>query len=179
MGTADLFNSFACKAMQAAKEAEPRERVVAKTGVGLAAAAAQRSRDEAAPPPASQSTSGAARGQWWRERSSQCGSPRSGILSPAIPSQLAPRIRFTAGRRRLRVAEAGAARPVAEAGEISSPSFCARRDRRREQQRSASRTGSRRRDRRGTGERNRGLPARALCAGPAALYAARHVKGSG
>jgi hypothetical protein len=56
MNTADLFNSFACKTMQAAKEAdEPRERFILLNLALEWAGAAQR--DEAAPPPLTQSTS--------------------------------------------------------------------------------------------------------------------------
>jgi hypothetical protein len=49
MSTVELFNSFACKAMQAAKEAdEPKERfVLLKLALEWAGAA---QRDEAAPP---------------------------------------------------------------------------------------------------------------------------------
>ena len=56
MSTADLFKAFACKAMQAAKEAdEPRERVLLlKLALDWAAAA---QREEAAPSSATQSTS--------------------------------------------------------------------------------------------------------------------------
>jgi hypothetical protein len=58
MSTTDLFKSFACKAMQAAKETdEPRERVLLLKLALDWAAVAQRSRNEAAPPPATQSTS--------------------------------------------------------------------------------------------------------------------------
>jgi hypothetical protein len=56
MSTVELFNSFACKTLQAAKEAdEPRERFVLLT-LALEWAAASK-REEAAPPPATQSTS--------------------------------------------------------------------------------------------------------------------------
>ena len=56
MSTVELFNSFACEAMQAAKKAdEPRERfVLLKLALEWAAAA---KREEAAPPPATQSIS--------------------------------------------------------------------------------------------------------------------------
>jgi hypothetical protein len=56
MSTAELFNSFACKTLQAAKEAdEPREQfVLLELALEWAAAA---KREEAAPPPATQSTS--------------------------------------------------------------------------------------------------------------------------
>jgi hypothetical protein len=53
MNTADLFESFACKAMQTAKETdEPRERVLLLKLALDWTAVAQRSRNEAAPPPA-------------------------------------------------------------------------------------------------------------------------------
>jgi hypothetical protein len=55
MSTVELFNSFACKTLQAAKEAhEPRERFVLLT-LALEWAAASK-REEAVPPPATQST---------------------------------------------------------------------------------------------------------------------------
>ena len=56
MSTKELFKSFACKAMQAAKETdEPRERVLLlKLALDWAAAT---QREEAAPPPPTQSTS--------------------------------------------------------------------------------------------------------------------------
>jgi hypothetical protein len=55
MSTAELLNSFACKTLQAAKEAdEPREQfVLLELALEWAAAA---KREEAAPPPATQST---------------------------------------------------------------------------------------------------------------------------
>jgi hypothetical protein len=53
LNTADLFESFACKAMQTAKETdEPRERVLLLKLALDWTAVAQRSRNEAAPPPA-------------------------------------------------------------------------------------------------------------------------------